>query len=267
LVLIPIYGINTNRKTKQLDEAALSRIDAAIVAFLNCSGQTCLGDLTKVKIVKVQPKVPMQILIADDHALFREALRQVVLQLGDDVSVVETHDWQTALALGKQNPGLVLALIDLNMPGMDSFSGLDAFLRCAETVPVVVISASESVVDMQRVFDAGAMGYIAKSETTMVLLSALRLVLSGGVYVPLKLVQQPATVLPEREIASNFGLTPRQYEVLKAIIRGKSNKEIASEFNLSVVTVKVHVSAIFKTLNVHGRLQVIQHVQKQGLKS
>lgn len=209
----------------------------------------------------------MKFLIADDHALFREALRQVVLQLDDQASILETHDWQTTLALGKQNLDIALALIDLSMPGMDAFSGLDAFLRCAETVPVAVISASESVLDMQRVFDAGVMGFIAKSETTAVLLSALRLVLSGGVYVPRKLVQQPASLPPERESALNFGLTPRQYDVMKAIVLGKSNKEIASEFNLSVVTVKVHVSAIYKTLNVHGRLQAIQQVLKLGFKS
>lgn len=204
----------------------------------------------------------MKILIADDHELFREALRQAVLQLGDAVTILEAHDWQTALLLGKQNPDFSLALIDLTMPGMDAFYGLEVFVRSAQTVPVVIISASESVSDMQRVFDAGAMGFIAKSETTSVLLSALRLVLSGGLYIPRKLIQQRASLQPElNNKLYPYGLTPRQSEVLKAMMQGKSNKEIAGEFKLSVVTVKVHVSAIFKTLNVHGRLQAIQLIQ------
>jgi DNA-binding NarL/FixJ family response regulator len=210
----------------------------------------------------------MKILIADNHALFREALVKVVQQLGDEVTVLEAHDWLTTLATGRQNPDIALALIDLSMPEMVAFSGLEAFLEGAETVPVVVISASESVFDMQRVFDAGAMGFIAKSESTAVLLSALRLVLSGGVYIPRKLIQQPASVQHERgEGAVHLGLTPRQFEVLKAMMQGKSNKEIACEFHLSIVTVKVHATAIFKTLNVHGRMQAVQHAQNLGLKS
>lgn len=210
----------------------------------------------------------MKILIADDHTLFREGLRHVALQLGAEISILEAHDWQTLLAIGSQNPDIALALIDLNMPGMEAFSGLAEFFHCAETVPVVVVSASESVFDMQRSFDAGAVGFIAKSETTPVILGALRLVLSGGVYVPRKLIHQPASVQHERNGATlPFGLTPRQFEVLKALMQGKSNKEIASEFNLSVVTVKVHLSAIFKALNVHDRLQATQLVHNLGLKS
>jgi DNA-binding NarL/FixJ family response regulator len=111
------------------------------------------------------------------------------------------------------------------------------------------------------------MGFIAKSETLPVLLSALKLVLSGGVYIPRKLIQPGASSQPERNGALLTGLTPRQMEVLKAMMQGKSNKEIASEFQLSIVTVKVHVTAIFKTLNVHHRLQAIQLAEALGLKS
>lgn len=203
----------------------------------------------------------MKILIADDHTLFREALRQVVQQLDDDVTVIEAADWNTVMEMGKQNPDIALALVDLKMPGMQEFAGLDAFLQLTETVPVVVVSASESVFDMQRVFNAGAMGFIAKNETMGVFLSALRLVLSGGFYVPQKLIQRPVSVEPVLGGAALFGLTPRQFEVLKAMIHGMSNKEIANQLNLSEVTVKVHISAIFKTLNVTNRLQAIQLAQ------
>lgn len=203
----------------------------------------------------------MKILIADDHALFREALRQIVQKLEDDVTVLEAFDWQTAVALGKQNMDIALALIDLKMPGMQEFVGLEAFFKAAATTPVVVVSASESVFDMRRVFNAGAKGFIAKNEPMDVFLSALRLVLSGGFYVPQKLIQQPASAGVKPDGVSPFELTPRQMEVLKALILGKSNKEIASELSLSEVTVKVHITAIFKSLRVSNRRQAIQFAQ------
>ena len=92
----------------------------------------------------------MKILIADDHVLFREALRQVVLQLDNDISIIEAHDWHSLLEAGKQYPDLTLALIDLNMPGMETFTGLELFFKSATTVPVVVVSASESMADARN---------------------------------------------------------------------------------------------------------------------
>ena len=205
----------------------------------------------------------MKILVADDHDLFREGLRHILLQLADHVELLEAYDWQSALAQVAQNPDL--ALIDLNMPGMESFAGLEAFLALAETVPVVVVSGSENLVDMKRSLDAGVMGYIAKSEHSPVVLSALRLVLSGGIYVPPKLVQPHVHGQPNHSGSLPFGLTPRQYDVLKMLLQGKSNKEIAQEFDLSTVTVKAHIGAIFKSLQVVNRAEAIKVVE--GIKS
>ena len=209
----------------------------------------------------------MKILIADDHALFREGLRQIVQTLADKADILEAYDWQTALAQVAQEPDIALALIDLNMPGMEAFTGLKTFLDRAETVPVVVISASESVLDMKRALDAGAMGYIAKSEARPVVLSALRLVLSGGIYVPPRLIQSPLSSQSDRDSTQPFGLTPRQFEVLNALVQGKSNKQIARDLNLSGATVKAHVGAIFKTLNVSNRLQAIRIAENVGIRS
>ena len=205
----------------------------------------------------------MKILVADDHDLFREGLRHILLQLADQVEVLEAYDWQSALAQVAQNPDL--ALIDLNMPGMGSFAGLEALLELAETVPVVVVSGSENLVDMKRSLDAGVMGYISKSEHSPVVLSALRLVLSGGIYVPPKLMQPHVKGQPNHSGSLPFGLTPRQYDVLKMLLQRKSNKEIAQEFNLSTVTVKAHIGAIFKSLQVVNRAEVIRVVE--GIKS
>ena len=147
----------------------------------------------------------MKILVADDHALFREGLRPVVQQLGADVTMLEAHDWQSALVLMTQQPDMALALIDLTMPGSEAFAGLKTLLDRAETVPVVVVSASESVLDMKRVLDAGAMGYLAKSEMAGVVLSALRLVLSGGIYIPPRLIRSSSHRPQDRNAMLLFG--------------------------------------------------------------
>lgn len=204
--------------------------------------------------------MPTQILIADDHALYRKGMCDLIRQFDADAQILEAGDWRSALALLEQYPDSALAVIDLNMPGMETFEGLRAFLDRAETVPVVVMSASESPLDMKRALDAGAMGYIAKSETAAVMSGALRLVLAGGIYVPPRLIQSASLAPAIRSNGIPFGLTPRQYDVLKLLVQDKSNKAIAQELKMSDRTVKAHVGAIFKALGATNRQQVIKMV-------
>lgn len=199
----------------------------------------------------------MKILVADDHALYRKGLRDLVQRLDTGmVDVLEACNWQSALDLLARNPDSALAVVDLHMPGVEPFAGLRLLLDKIETVPVVVITASESPLDMKRALDAGAMGYIAKTETPEVMASALRLVLSGGVYVPPKLVRSSVPPVAARANGLPFGLTPRQYDVLQHLARGKSNKEIARALGMAERTVKIHVTAVFKALGVTSRRQV-----------
>lgn len=207
----------------------------------------------------------MKILIADDHALYRGALAQIVQQLAEGATALEAHDWSSALEQATRHPDLTLALLDLSMPDMESFAGLEQFLECAQFTPVVVVSASESVQDMRRALDAGAMGYIAKSEATPIILRALGLVLSGGIYIPPRLLQPRAAPPPRNNAAMPRELTPQQVKVLRAITQGKSNKEIAQEMGLSVATIKAHTGAIFKTLNVTKRFEAIRAAESMGL--
>lgn len=202
----------------------------------------------------------MKILVADDHDLFREGISRLALQLDGSAEVLEASDWQVALQIVANEPDLALALVDLNMPEMKAFDGLESLMARAETVAVVVISASENLMDMKRVLDLGAMGYILKSEPTPVILNALRLIMAGGIYIPPRLVQTPSANnvgSASNKPALPFGLTPRQYDVLQVMLQGKSNKEIARELDLSDVTVKAHIGAIFKALNVSTRAQAI----------
>jgi DNA-binding NarL/FixJ family response regulator len=124
-----------------------------------------------------------------------------------------------------------------------------------------VLSGSDDLRDVRRVLDVGAMGFIPKKETAPVMLSALRLVLAGGIYIPPMLMNSTAGVTTVAEAA----LTPRQLEVLKYLAEGKSNKEIGREMDLSEATIKVHTVAIFRNLKVSNRTEAVRIGTQRGL--
>jgi DNA-binding NarL/FixJ family response regulator len=202
----------------------------------------------------------MKILIADDHALFREGLRQLLRQLGEEVCVQEAGSYTELHALLEAHADADLAIVDLDMPACQGEARLETLLAAHPTMPTVVLSASESAADMQRALDAGAMGYLPKSMPPEVLLCALQLVLSGGIYVPPALIR--------RGVPCGTGgldaLSARQREVLARLALGHSNKEIARELGMSEATVKVHLTAIFRVLNVANRAQAVHVVRERG---
>jgi DNA-binding NarL/FixJ family response regulator len=204
----------------------------------------------------------MKILIADDHVLFREGLRQMLRQLSDAVTVIEAADHDGILRLAAEHADADLALLDLNMPGKEPLVALTAIVAQSPMMPIVVLSASEDLAAVRGVLDAGAMGFIPKSESASVILSALRLVLSGGIYVPPMLVRRRAALTSQPDEA---GFTPRQREVLQRLVLGKSNKEIGREMSLSEATVKVHLADIFRSLNVSNRAEAARVVEQRGL--
>jgi DNA-binding NarL/FixJ family response regulator len=197
----------------------------------------------------------VKILVADDHALFRDGLRYVLARLDDDVEFLEAKNCAEALALVGSRSDLDLVLLDLAMPGMDGLAGLRALRARGPAVPVVILSASEEPADVRRALDGGAMGFIPKSSTSSVMLSALRLVLSGGVYLPPAFLERnhggKMPIAPSSVEA--LGLTSRQHDVLRLLGQGQSNKEIARVLGLAEGTVKLHISAILRVLGVHNR--------------
>lgn len=208
----------------------------------------------------------MNILLADDHVLFRDGLSLVLGQLGDDIHLLVAGGFDDALDKARTCADLEMALLDLNMPGMDGVRSIVRFRELLPDTPVVVISASEDVAEIGRLLDCGASGYIPKSSSARVLLSALQLVLAGGVYVP------PVILTPPSDSASRDAkpgsqhppLTDRQLDVLRLLLQGKANKVIARELKLSEGTVKIHLAAIFRALNANNRTEAAMSARALG---
>ena len=215
----------------------------------------------------------MKVLVVDDHPLIRQALLVVLTQLDSDLQVLEAGNCPDALELAESNADLDLVLLDIHLPGVSGLDALQSFRERVPAVPVVVISASEDPDDVTRALDSGAMGFIPKSQSSQVMINALRLVLAGGVYLPPEMVRHaprngasrstaPATVTSYRDI----GLTERQAQVLALLIQGKPNKLICRDLDLAEGTVKIHITAILKALKVSNRTQAVIEVSRLGLK-
>lgn len=211
---------------------------------------------------------PMKILLADDHPLFREGVKHVLMLLGDEVEIVDAHDYPTLFAEAAANPDLDLVLADLYMPGMGGHEGIAEFRNQFPDTPLVIMTASESRADARRALASGALGYVLKSSPSQEMLDALIRVLDGGIYIPPLLEGDeqsdgPFSLMPLS--SQGIRLTHRQLEVFKLLLQGKTNKTIARELELSEGTVKIHVAAIFKALGVSNRTEAAIAAQRFGL--
>ena len=217
----------------------------------------------------------MKILVIDDHPLIREAVRQVLRALDQGLELLEAQTSAEALEVVRANDSISLILLDLALPGADGFEALHQLREEFPGIPVVVLSASEQAETVIRSIDGGAMGFIPKTSTSQVLVQALRLVLSGGIYLPPEVLRRhdgglprsgdQTAALPPRN-PRELGLTDRQLQVLALLIQGKPNKLICRELEIAEGTVKIHVTAILKALGVSNRTQVVIAVSKLGLK-
>jgi DNA-binding NarL/FixJ family response regulator len=207
-----------------------------------------------------------RIIVADDHPLFRGALRQAVSSLLPGSQVIEANglDELTAL-LGKGGQDIDLILLDLTMPGVQGFSGL-IYLRAQHPdVPVVIVSANEDPVVIRRAIEFGASGFIPKSLESDRIGQAIQAVLAGGTWTPpdveLGVSEDKETAEMMRRLAT---LTPQQVRVLMMLSEGLLNKQIAYELSVSEATVKAHVSAILQKLGVESRTQAVIASSKIG---
>lgn len=204
----------------------------------------------------------MKILLADDHALFRESLSLALLRLNDDEpEILQAEHGEQAINLA-QDHDLDLILLDLDMPGINGLNAIQTLLSTQPDTPIVMISAHEEISVINKALAKGVKGFIPKTTPAEVTLSALRLVLSGGVYLPPQLMQQP--LLETRKSHDNL-LTPRQIEVLKLLQKGVQNKNIAHQLDLSPSTVKVHIRRIFTTLGARNRAEAVNIAIEMGI--
>jgi DNA-binding NarL/FixJ family response regulator len=222
----------------------------------------------------------MKILVVDDHALIRTALRGVLAQLEGGVTMLEASDCRSAFDLVEAQPDLDLVLLDLNLPGKHGLAALEELRTRYPALPVVVLSSANDRASVMQALDLGAMGYIPKLSSNEVLISALRLVLSGGIYIPPEILARsgqaqpaaaeiPAAVSGHRSsparVPADLGLSEREARVLKLLLEGKSNKLICRELDLAESTVKNHVTQILKALNVTSRTQAVIVAAQMGL--
>ena len=223
----------------------------------------------------------MKVLLADDHELMRDGLASALLENFPDTEIIEAEEGDEILHQLENHPDFDLILLDLYMPNTDGYELLRTICDNYLDLRVVVISGSEDVNDMHKVIDYGAAGFLPKVSGRQVMMSALQLVLSGGVYIPpdmltgmhsnrLQLDNHRAKV--ERPVESNpclkhsnINLTHRQMDVLQLLIDGESNKSIARSLGLAENTVKIHVASIIKSLGVANRTQAALEAQKLGL--
>lgn len=205
-----------------------------------------------------------EILIADDHPLFRSALQQALsMGLGAEAHLVEVASIAELEARLNEKRDWDLVLLDLNMPGAYGFSGLVLLRGQYPQIPVVMVSAQEEAAVVQRSREFGASGFIPKSSPLETIQLAVRAVLDGDVWWPPQLEEASALSDEVRAVSEGLAsLTPQQFRVLTMVCEGLLNKQIAYELSVSEATVKAHVTAIFRKLGVRTRTQAALLLQQ-----
>ncbi|WP_409423726.1 response regulator transcription factor [Pseudoalteromonas sp. RW-H-Ap-1] len=200
-----------------------------------------------------------QFLIADDHPLFREALKGALSAKFEGLEVFESSDFDSTLQVLSEQEDLDILLLDLHMPGNGDLYGLIRIREDYPSLPIAVVSGSEDVNIVSKVMGYGAMGFIPKSSSSDDIASAINQILEGDTWLPKELKNKVAEIEGEdREIAAQVAsLTPQQYRVLQYLHEGLLNKQIAYELHISEATVKAHITAIFRKLGVYNRTQAV----------
>jgi DNA-binding NarL/FixJ family response regulator len=215
----------------------------------------------------------MKFLVVDDHVLIREAMRGVIVELQRDAVVLEAGTCGQAMSLIQQHADLALVLLDLKLPDRDGFAALAELRERHPAISVVMLSAFNDRDNVVKALDGGALGFIPKTGSRELLLSALQLILAGGIYIPPDILNRaPAAsaaagspdAAARRPSPAELGLTERQVDVLALIMQGKSNKLICRALDLAEPTVKNHVSAILKSLGVSNRTEAVLAVAALG---
>lgn len=205
----------------------------------------------------------MRILIVDDHRLFLDGLRLILDKLDPDAQIIESTTAHGAIDLLEAGDEFDLILMDLQMPDLGGLSILQRTQERGAWLPIVVVSAEESLHVIRAVLEAGALGFIPKSQSSQQMLSALTRILEGDIFVPADIEKELER--PVRKSANVSGITRRQHHVLRLLAEGYSNRQIATTLVISEHTVKAHVSALFATLGACNRTDCVRVAQQRGM--
>ncbi|WP_454658258.1 response regulator [Bosea beijingensis] len=211
----------------------------------------------------------MQILLVDDHALIRDALRAILAEIMACAVIDEADSARKAMELAESNPETQLVILDLGLPDGDGLQLLKTIRARLPATAVVVLSSSTESDVMAAALDAGAVGFIPKSAPRSVMVGALGLVLAGGIYIPPEAWPSrpkdvPPAVSERSPTPAELGLTGRQLDVLALLMRGRSNKAIARTLSIAEVTVKHHVTALMRALQVRNRTEAALAIARYG---
>lgn len=213
----------------------------------------------------------MNLLVVDDHALFREGLRALLANISPGVLIKEAASVETA-AFECKSTQFRMVLLDLGLATTDGLETLERFRLAVPEVPVIVLSGDQDPRHIRAAIDLGAVGFIPKAHTSELMIAALRFVLAGGVYLPPSVLEDGISesrmsVDTAATVSLAFArLSPRQQEVAQLLLQGGSNKAIARRLNLSEGTVKAHVSAIFQIIGARTRVEAVLIAAKSGIK-
>jgi DNA-binding NarL/FixJ family response regulator len=206
----------------------------------------------------------MRILVIDDHPLFRAGLRALLYELDTQIGVVEAGSLQEVAAIGMAGAEFDLVLLDMCLPDGSGLIALHSVKQAFEAAPVVIMSAATDPRLMREVIDAGASGYIPKTTQPEVTVSALRLVLAHGIYLPLDILMQNDGDRPAPQPVNLPGLSPKQLAVLQRLLQGKPNKVIARELAIAEGTVKAHLASVYQFLDVSSRSEAMRRAHELG---
>ncbi len=218
----------------------------------------------------------MKLLLADDHTLFRDAVAQYITRAEPSTEMLMAKDIHGAMEILETHGNVDLVLLDLRMPGMESFTGLKKIREMKPDLPVALLSGFAEDKDIKEAMALGVRGYFPKTLSGQLMLSGIRRILEGDSFVamdhntnsfmPSYYGESPeGRAAPSGPAARNFRLTPRESEVLQYLARGVSNKEIARALDLQIVTVKLHVRGICRKMEVQNRTQAALKARESGL--
>lgn len=209
----------------------------------------------------------MKVLIADDHALFRDGLSMHLEQIDPEAVVFQAGSFSQALKIIDDEKKLDLVIIDLDMPDMAWEEGIEELKKKSNGARFVVVSATEDGKSIRRTMENGISGYIPKRSDPKIMTGALKLILDGGTYLPPSILESgnsSGNASGENK-ARGKTLTNRQSQVLELVAQGLSNKQIAYEMGVSEATVKLHINALLRSIGATNRTQAVIIAQKMGL--